>query len=146
MRKEVSAGGLVFKKVNNKWQVLLVRHAGTDYWGFPKGLVGDFKKGELPEKAALREVEEEGGVKAKIIAPLPKPTRYHTSWRGELIDKTVHYFVMKYLSGNPDDHDHEISEARFMSFEEAKQTLTYKNDLENLKQALPFLPRTSGVR
>jgi len=144
MRKETSAGGIVFKKDKNKNMVLLVKHAGTNYWGFPKGLVGDFQKDESPKQAALREVEEEGGVKAKIITPLPKPTRYQTNWRGEEIDKTVYYYVMQFLSGNPANHDHEIAEAKWFNIKDASETLTYQNDRQNLQQALPLL-HTSGV-
>lgn len=136
MRSEISSGGIVFKKDNNQLMVLLIKHAATKYWGFPKGLVGDFDKEESLETAALREVEEEGGVKAKIIAPLSQPTHYQTSWRGQPVTKTVHYFVMQYLSGKTDDHDKEVSEAKFTTIEKAQQTLTYDNDRQNLKEAV----------
>lgn len=145
MKKETSSGGIVFRTNKNKCQVLLVKHASTSYWGFPKGLVGDFDKNESLETAALREVEEEGGVKAKIIAPLSQPTRYQTSWRGETINKTVYYFVMKYVSGDPKNHDQEISEAGWFSIPKALKTLTYANDQHFLKQAVLLLgiePRT----
>ena len=146
MKSEISSGGIVFKKNGDQLMVLLVKHASTNYWGFPKGLVGDWQKNESQESAALREVQEEGGVKAKIIAALSQPTHYQTSWRGQPIAKTVHYFVMQYLSGNPDSHDKEVSEAEFTTIEKAKQTLTYDNDRQNLKEALVLLlgiePRT----
>lgn len=145
MKKETSSGGIVFRQSQNEWQVLLVKHASTLYWGFPKGLVGDFDKDESLETAALREVEEEGGVKAKIIASLPQPSRYQTSWRGETINKTVYYFVMKFVSGDPQNHDQEISEAGWFSIPKALRALTYANDQHFLKQAVLLLgiePRT----
>ncbi len=141
MKQELSSGGLVFKKQQNQWQVLLVKHAATDYWGFPKGLVGDSKPNESLETAALREVQEEGGVKAKIITALPQPSRYQTSWRGQSIAKTVYYFVMKFISGDPNNHDEEISEAGWFTIPKALLTLTYANDQQLLKQALNHLPK-----
>ena len=136
MKKQTSSGGIVFNKNKNPTTVLLVKHAGTDYWGFPKGLVGDKNKNESIETAALREVEEEGGIKAQILAKLTTPTHYQTSWRGEPIEKTVYYFVMEYLSGDPKNHDSEVSKAEFLTIDKAFETLTYQNDKENLKEAL----------
>ena len=149
MKSEISSGGIVFCQKDQEWQVLLVKHAATKYWGFPKGVVADHQKNESLKEAALREVQEEGGVKAKIITALPSPTRYQTSWRGEPIDKTVHYFVMQYLSGNPNNHDQEVSQAGFFTIEQASQTLTYENDRQNLKKGLVLLlgiePRTTKL-
>jgi len=141
MRHELSSGGIVFRKHKQERQVLLIKHAATKYWGFPKGLVGDFQKNESLEAAALREVEEEGGVKAKIISALPHPTRYQTSWQGELINKTVHFFVMEFLSGDPKNHDLEVSRAGWFSIKKAFETLTYKNDHNNLKEALKIISK-----
>ena len=74
---QTSAGGIVFKKVYHlpstiyylAW--LICQHSQHHGWVFPKGLVGDNEKKESMEQAALREVEEEGGVKTKIIAKKP---------------------------------------------------------------------------
>jgi 8-oxo-dGTP pyrophosphatase MutT (NUDIX family) len=62
------AGGVVFRVVGNQRQYLLVRArdpAGA--WVFPKGHI---EVGESPEQAALREVAEEAGVRATIVADL----------------------------------------------------------------------------
>jgi ADP-ribose pyrophosphatase YjhB (NUDIX family) len=136
MKKETSSGGIVFNKNKNPTTVLLIKHAGTNYWGFPKGLVADKNQNETLTEAALREVQEEGGVKAKILSPIKTPSRYQTNWRGQLVDKTVYYFVMHFLSGNTKDHDQEVSEAKFMTIDKALDTLTYQNDKQVLKQAL----------
>ena len=107
---QTSAGGIVFK--NNLW--LICQHSEHKGWVFPKGLVGDNDKNESMEKAALREVEEEGGIKAKIINDQPIKTQYSYTWNGDLIKKTVYYFLMEYVSGDPKDHDCEMSEAKFV--------------------------------
>ena len=136
MKKETSSGGIVFRTNKNKCQVLLVKHASTSYWGFPKGLVGDFDKNESLETAALREVEEEGGIKAKIIIQQPIKTGYQYQWQGKLIDKTVFYFLMEYLSGDPKNHDWEMSEAKFVTEEEVQKTLTYPSDQQAFQAML----------
>lgn len=62
------AGGVVHRGDGSARQFLLVssrRNAG--HWVLPKGHIDP---GETPEKAAVREVEEETGVRAEIEAPL----------------------------------------------------------------------------
>ena len=68
--KEISAGGIVYKKISN-YQWLICQHSQHKGWVFPKGLVGDKDRNESMDQAALREVEEEGGVRAKIISNKP---------------------------------------------------------------------------
>ena len=88
------------------------------------------------EEAALRETEEEGGVKAKIIVPLPDSIEYFYKLNGTTIKKTVYYFLMEYLSGDPKNHDSEMIDAKFVSTEEVKKTLTFNSDKEAFEVAL----------
>src|SRR5258708_9304779 len=106
MKLEFSAGGVVFKKENDKVLVLVARHSGHHGWVFPKGWI---EKGESKETTALREVREETGITGKIIQPLKEVTFFY-QMSGEKIKKTVSYFVMEYLSGDTKDHDCEIEE------------------------------------
>ena len=104
---QTSAGGIVFKLVpspqslipNRFW--LICQHSQHKGWVFPKGFVGDVNKNESNETAALREVGEEGGIKAKIINNQPIKTQYSYTLEGNLIKKTVYYFLMEYVSGDP---------------------------------------------
>jgi len=149
LKHEISAGGIVFKRVKSSklkpsqtWSKvksflwLVCQHSQHKGWVFPKGLVGDIKQGEAMEEAALREVEEEGGVKAKIVAKLTKPVEYFYKFQGQLIKKTVYYYLMEYVSGDPKNHDWEMSEAKFLSEEEVKKILTYQSDKEAFEAAL----------
>jgi 8-oxo-dGTP pyrophosphatase MutT (NUDIX family) len=144
---QTSAGGIVYKKIKNEklkmrnflW--LICQHSQHKGWVFPKGLVGDKDTKESMEKAAIREVEEEGGVKAKIITNLPiSPikTNYQYKWEGNLIKKTVYYFLMEYVSGDTKNHDWEMAEAKFMTTEEVKKTLTYQSDKQAFEKILTF--------
>ena len=133
IKKETSAGGIVFKKLqvsSSKFQVqwLVCQHSQHKGWVFPKGLVGDTNQNEKMEDAALREVEEEGGVKARIVNPKPVEAAYSYVWNDMQIDKNVYYYLMEYISGDPANHDWEMIDAQFTSAEEVRKILTYPSD------------------
>lgn len=134
VKYEVSAGGIVFKNVSRLW--LICQHSAHKGWVFPKGLVGDQAKGESMEEAALREVEEEGGVKAKIVNHKPVRVEYMYRFKDCLVKKTVYYFLMEYVAGDPKNHDWEMLDAKFVSEKEVKKTLTYPSDKEAFEKIL----------
>jgi 8-oxo-dGTP pyrophosphatase MutT (NUDIX family) len=105
---------------------------GARVVALPKGhLDGD----ETAEQAALREVREEGGVDAELVAPLGD-VRYHYRRDGRLISKRVQFFLFEFRSGSPDDHDHEIEDARWVPMEQAVRELTYPGEREMVRRAL----------
>lgn len=138
-KREISAGGVVFKQQNNQAFILLIKPSGKTHnkdkaWTFPKGLIDNQK----PEDAAVREVKEEGGVEAKIIEKLGS-VKYTYKWEGENIFKIVTWFLMEYLSGDPANHDFEVAFAGWFELSEAEKMLSYKTDkeiFEKAKQAL----------
>lgn len=144
MKREFSAGGIIFKTVrsqgspplaevlNNKGQVLLTQHSQNKHWSFPKGLIDP---GQTTEEAALREVREEGGVEAKIVGKVGY-SKYVYTFNNEKIFKVVTYFLMEYVSGDIKDHDWEVEEAGWYKPEDALKQLTFSQDKELLKKAL----------
>ncbi len=132
MKREFSAGGIVF---NNKGQVLVTQHSQNKHWSFPKGLIDP---GQTTKEAALREVREEGGVVAEIIDKVGY-SKYIYTFNNEKIFKVVTYFLMKYVSGDPKDHDWEVSDIGWYKPEEALKQLTFSRDKELLKKALEFM-------
>ncbi|OGE17352.1 hypothetical protein A2769_00700 [Candidatus Daviesbacteria bacterium RIFCSPHIGHO2_01_FULL_37_27] len=129
MKREFSAGGIVF---NDKDQLLLTQHSQNKSWGFPKGLIDP---GQTSKEAALREVKEEGGVEAEIIERVGY-SKYVYTFGGEKIFKVVTIYLMKYLSGDPKDHDWEMMDAGWYKPEEALKKLSFPNDKTLLKKAL----------
>ena len=127
MRFEFSAGGIVIKKDNNQYFILVAQHSQHHGWVFPKGLIGDHKKGESKEETAIREVEEETGVFAKILKSL-EPITYWYVFKGEKIKKTVYYFLMEYVSGDTKDHDFEMENVEWLPVEDVLNRLTYPSD------------------
>lgn len=135
IKREISAGGIVYKKSENVlW--LVCQHSQHKGWVFPKGLVGDMKKNESKEAAAIRETEEESGVKARIVAPLKKLAEYFYTFEGQTVKKTVYYYLMEYISGDPKKHDWEMSDARFVQEDEVRKLLTYRSDKQAFEQAV----------
>lgn len=129
MKREFSAGGIVF---NNEDKVLITRHSQNHHWGFPKGWI---EQGQTIEEAAIREVREEGGVEAEIIDKVGH-TKYTYIWEREKVFKVVTYFLMKYISGDPKDHDWEMEDAGWFDVEEALKILSFSRDKSLLKKAL----------
>jgi 8-oxo-dGTP diphosphatase len=120
-----AAGGVVYRTTEEgDLEVLLVHRPAYDDWTFPKGKADS---GETDEACALREVEEETGLRCALEEKLPE-TRYVDS-RGR--SKVVRYFAMRPLDGAFAAHA-EIDDARWLPFEATAAALTYQRDRELL--------------
>lgn len=135
-KKEFSSGGIVYRNVHGKTEWLVVQHSKHKGWIFPKGLIGDNKDGETAKETALREVEEEGGIKAKIVLDKPFVTTYFYTFQGQKIFKTVSYFLMKYESGDIRNHDWEVSDAKWLEENEVKKILSFPADKKMFEEAV----------
>ena len=90
-----AAGGVVVRhRDDGVVEILLVHRPAYDDWSFPKGKCED---GESEEDAAVREVEEETGLRCRLERELAT-TRYRDG-RGR--PKTVRYWLMTPLGGHP---------------------------------------------
>lgn len=67
-KREFSAGGVVCKKTDKKVLWLVGKHSGYHKWVLPKGLIEKEEKGI---ETAVREVEEETGIKAQVLGGKP---------------------------------------------------------------------------
>lgn len=139
MRLQFSAGGVVYKKEKGKLLILVSQHSQHHGWVFPKGLIGDHIDGEKKEDTAVREVEEETGIKAKIIEPLATVT-YWFVLNGEKIRKTVYYFLMEFIE-DTGKRDLEMEQVEWLSIDEVLARLDYKSDKEVFVKAKPMIER-----
>ena len=107
-------------------------------WALPKGLIDS---DERPEETALREVEEETGVTARLVTKLGD-VRYVYTWDGERIFKVVSFYLLRYSRGRlgniPAEHRIEVEEARWLPLEEAPKLLAYGGEREMAEKALAF--------
>lgn len=138
MKFEFSAGGVVFNKTSKGVDILLCQHSYHHGWGFPKGLIGDKKKGESKEETALREVEEETGARGKILGEI-EPVTYWYKFKDEKIKKTVYYYVMEYKGGDITEHDFEMENVEWVEKDKVLDKLTFKSDKEVFRKALPII-------
>jgi 8-oxo-dGTP diphosphatase len=120
-----AAGGLVFRRDEHETaEILVVHRPAYDDWSFPKGKL---EPGESEEDAAVREVEEETGLRCRLERELAT-TRYRDA-RGR--SKTVRYWLMTPVGGRLEAAN-EVDEARFVPVSEAAELLTYQRDRELL--------------
>jgi 8-oxo-dGTP pyrophosphatase MutT (NUDIX family) len=131
--RELSAGGVVVRDE----QVLVIVPArraadGSLVLALPKGHIDE---GESRLQAAVREVREETGVSAEPVIELGE-VRYWYVRGGRRIPKSVFFFLFRYVSGDPADHDDEVLEARWMGLEQAQRELSYAGEREMVGRAL----------
>lgn len=124
----VSAGGVAFRSDGGCVEIALIKTSEEGKWQLPKGLIDP---GETAEIAALREVSEEAGIVCELIEPIDSIEYwFFASFDGERkrYHKRVHFFLMRYLSGDVSDHDHEVIEAGWSPINEAVKLLEFPNE------------------
>lgn len=161
--EEVSAGGVVYRRVGDAWEFLIGKHSGYHKWVLPKGLV---ERGENYPETAVREVLEEVGVKAVITDPRPIKTveYYYVADMGEVINKNPHtedtvrrvkkyqeeggakvrvhkkvYFYLMELVDDTGAYGWEMEERGWVSYEEAVRRLAFESEKEVLREAKVIL-------
>ncbi|CAN5395887.1 NUDIX hydrolase [soil metagenome] len=134
--QQVSAGGVVVRhRAGEVAQIVLIAVGPQNRWQLPKGLV---EPDETPEQAAAREVREETGINGALIAPLEVVEYWYVATRQATrvrFHKFVHFFLFNYGSGDVTQHDHEVNEACWMTFAEARQLLTFASERRVVAQA-----------
>lgn len=124
----------MFHKRKGKVEVVLTARDQGKVWCLPKGIV---EQGEGLKETALREVKEEAGVDGEIVEKIGDVKYwYSTKKNGELVRyfKVVHFYLMKYLGGDLEDHDWEVDEARWVPIDTAIEMASYQSEKDILKK------------
>lgn len=134
-RLQISAGGVAFHKKGSKIFVALISVGDARRWQLPKGIVGAH---EASEAAALREVREEAGVTTELVEQIDKVEYwYYSTDRGQRVrfHKFVHFYLLRYKSGDVSDHDSEVNEARWIEIDEAIGMLAFDSEKKVVRRA-----------
>jgi len=138
--RQVSAGGVVYRRAASGPEVAIVRVGPKRRWQLPKGIVDE---GEKAEETAVREVREEAGVDARIAAPLETIEYWYVGnerdGRRVRFHKFVHLFLLEYESGDVADHDHEVDEARWVPLADAAAMLAFDSERKAMSQAAALI-------
>jgi 8-oxo-(d)GTP phosphatase len=130
-----AAGGIVLRGEGPERSVALVHRPRYDDWSFPKGKLDD---GEDEAAAALREVEEETGLRCRLGPSVGAVT--YRDRRGRA--KVVRYFRMD-ADGGRFTPNHEVDDLRWLPIEDAVRLLSYAHDRSLLRQVLAGLPASA---
>ncbi|MHB8433012.1 MAG: NUDIX hydrolase [Candidatus Tyrphobacter sp.] len=141
IKYEVSAGGLVLRRHESGYDALLIGRRSPRIWTLPKGHV---ERHETHEQAALREVREETGCWGEIITRLNEISFWFYVGKAKH-RKSVTFYLMRYLSGEADNHDHEVEECRWFEIAEARRTLKYVNEKRLVDLALDYLAKNPAA-
>jgi 8-oxo-dGTP pyrophosphatase MutT (NUDIX family) len=156
MLREFSAGGVVLRRISGEWQIAAIEPEKEEptpgpvrrsalrklILALPKGLID---QGEDPVETAIREVREETGVTATLIAKLADIKYvYVRTWADrERVFKIVSFYLLRYQSGRVDDVKPEmrieVRRALWLPLEDAQTKLAYSGERQVVRKAQEYL-------
>jgi 8-oxo-dGTP pyrophosphatase MutT (NUDIX family) len=131
IKREFSAGGIVFQKEGKEILWLVVKPAGNEKWRLPKG---EIDKGESSVAAAKREVKEEAGVEAEVLGKVGNE-KFFFVWDKQKILKNVVFYLMEYIQEAESAFGYEIEAIDWLPFSEAKKRLAFEKEVDLLEKA-----------
>lgn len=137
VQRAVSAGGIVYRLTESGPEFAICGRDSDGVWGLPKGTPDP---GESLEQTAVREVEEETGLRVRVADKIGV-IEYWFSREGVRYHKWVHYYLMEAIGGDTSAHDVEYDRVEFFPAEVALKKLTFKNEVEVAQKALAILEK-----
>jgi len=131
--EEVSAGGLVVDRSGTVAQAALIARLdrrGRLLWSLPKG---HLERGESAEDAAVREVEEETGIRGRLLGPLGTIDFWFVA-EDRRVHKTVHHYLLEADGGELSDADIEVTEVAWVPLPEVRDRLAYADERRLLEK------------
>jgi 8-oxo-dGTP pyrophosphatase MutT (NUDIX family) len=134
MKEEISAGIILFN--NNERRRFLLLNYPSKHWDFVKGKM---EEGETFHETALRETEEETGIKdVEFLDGFKEEIEYYFRADNQDIHKKVIFFLGKTKTTNI-ILSHEHLDFIWLDFDNALEKITYENSKDLLKNSKVFL-------
>lgn len=141
LRREFAAGAVIFHEQGGKRQYLLLQYRTSGkYWGFPKGVVNRAAHESL-KQAAVRELEEETGLKESALqfaSGFEERVHYFFRDAGTLVSKDAVYFLARSRSTTVVLSDEHVG-FKWLPYRQALARLTHRSHRAVLTQAEIFL-------
>lgn len=141
--EEVSAGGIVVDTSTDMLNVAIIarlNRGGRLEWCLPKGHP---ENQEDNEQAAVREIEEETGIRGRVLAALGSIDYWFTV-SGHRVHKTVHHFLLVSTGGHltiENDPDHEAVDVAWVPLADLGRKLSFPNERRIADLAREVLPQ-----
>ena len=128
--KTLSCGAVIYRKVQGRVLFLILKHANGGHWSLAKGHT---EPGETEVQTALREIDEETGLRVKLRPGFREVIRYFPQPH---IEKTVVFFLAKSKGKKVKPQESEILNTVWLELEDALKLVTHKDTAEVLRRAL----------
>lgn len=143
VRRSYSAGGVAYRPAQvgddcaGGVQVALIATARGSRWQLPKGRL---EPGEEAVQAAVREVEEETGLRTVVEMFLHSVEYSYTDTYRRIVPETVHkrvdFYLLRVVGGELSDLSFEVDGVIWTTPEDALHRLTFAGERECVRQAL----------
>ena len=130
-----AAGGVVYRRVGDSIEIILVGSGNPLIWRLPKGLVEPV---EEPSQTAIREVQEEAGVLADIELEIGVAD-WTYEYKGTFYKKVTTYFLMSYVADSPEYRDQEHEIAEWVQLHDSVSLLHFESERNIAKAASQLL-------
>jgi 8-oxo-dGTP pyrophosphatase MutT (NUDIX family) len=129
-----AAGGVLLRAGDGGVEVAVIHRPKYEDWSLPKGKL---EPNEGFEQAALREVEEETGMRAELRDELASISYRDRKGR----TKVVRYWLMRPLDGEFAPGS-EVDELRWLDPDAAAELLSYEHDAALVREAVAAAARS----
>ena len=137
----VSAGGIVYRKCADSIFVVVCGRTCPTSFNLPKGTPEPY---ETRGQTALREVEEETGLKVKLgkyIGSVNYWVTNHADYPDQQLYKTVYYYLMEPIGGDFSRHDGEFDTVDWVDVREISNTLSFENEVQIVQKGISLVER-----
>jgi 8-oxo-dGTP pyrophosphatase MutT (NUDIX family) len=112
-----------------------VDRRGRLLWSLPKG---HLEAGETAEDAAVREIEEETGIRGRVLAVLGTIDYWFVA-DDRRVHKTVHHYLLEAAGGELSDEDVEVDQVAWVPLDELRDRLAYAGERRLAETAADLL-------